>query len=220
MAVFYEVQHFLAAKDLPASVWESFSSHPRGANIMHPHAKKCRLSEEAGDPPKVGQCWVVCSRKLGNGDPSVDFVLSCTEGLLGNYPIFIFTTIPHSQLNSGAAASGISALVDELSPLVAITRVFSVFAPEPLAQRFASAWAEKHGVPLDPLQPIYYRAKLTYCTKETLRPPRQGAPAPSGGPRRANQSDIPTIAELCQAFAKDSVGILYSIRFRILTILP
>ena len=219
MAVFYDVQHFLAAKDLPNSVWESFSFHPRGANIMHSHAKKSRLSEEAGNPPKVGQCWVVCSRKLGNGDPSVDFVLSCTEGPLGNYPIFIFTTIPHNQLNSGATASGISALVDALSPLVAITRVFSVFAPEPLARRFASAWTEKHGIPLDS-DPEYYHAKLTYCTKETLRPPSQSTPAPNGRPRRANQSDIPTIAELCQAFAKDSVGILYSIRFRILTILP
>ncbi|CAL1695213.1 unnamed protein product [Somion occarium] len=172
---------------------------------MFPHAEKCREIEARVHSLTPGQFWIVCMTNQGGGHIFVDFVLSCTEGPLGSYPIFIFTTIPHGRLTSDPAASRISSLAYHLSLSVPTRRVFSVFAPEPVAQIFASIWTEHNGIPLDPIQAEYYAAKLMFCDRGTLR---EGVTSPEL--RRAVVGDIPKAAQLCYEFAAKSTPFVLS----------
>ncbi|KAK7694964.1 hypothetical protein QCA50_002152 [Cerrena zonata] len=203
MAAPYHVDVYTSALRLPKMVWDTFSSNPRSANIMYPHALKCHHLEDKGRQPAPDQFWIVCCTGANGSNMSVDFVLSCTRGPLGNYPIFIFTTVPHTQLDSNAAVVRISALVDHLSAYANVKRVFSVFAPELLARVFASIWTERKGIPLDPVLPEYYAAKLTYCNRESFN--RVEPPLYAGYLMRlANESDIPKVAPLCHGFSAES----------------
>lgn len=205
MAAPYQIRLYRSAQDLPELVWNTFDLHARSANIMYPHALKCRQSDADGNAIEPGQCWIVCSTEAGNGSTSVDFVLSCTRGPLGDYPIFIFTTYPYQQLTSEAAVNRVYALAHHLSPPVPVERVFSVFAPEPLACRFAAIWKEYKGI--DRVLPEYYAAKLTYCSRENFRSGEH--PVPAGTTvclRLANDYDIPKVAKLCYGFAAESVS--------------
>jgi len=171
---------------------------------MLPYAKKARqnpdLCGSAGS-----NIWLVCSTSGPSSfTASVDFVLSCTEGPLGSYPLFIYTPIPSIQLDPRHYIPRLRSLVHSLQQAVPSERVFSIFALEDVARAFASLWTKATGVTLE-RDPEYYAAKLTYCTRATLQ---SGQLTPlrdvAYDLRLARESDLPHVAELCCGFAATS----------------
>ncbi|KII94067.1 hypothetical protein PLICRDRAFT_171744 [Plicaturopsis crispa FD-325 SS-3] len=188
---------FYAAADLPSPVWSAFRASPEPANVMFPFALKALAAEREGRT--MEQVWIVCST-----DGDIDFVLSCYEGPLGAYPVFIFA--PHSAegLEINYMLPRIWNLVRQLHLTVSEHRVFSVFAPERVANIFAGLWTEVTGI--YPYPEPYYAAKLTYCTLRTLPPQRQPSQfdAFEYDLRLATEADIPQVAQLCLEFASTS----------------
>jgi len=199
LAADFTLKTYRRAVDLPAEVWETFSTHPKNSNIMFPHAKKAR--QVAGSTGN--NLWIVCSTLHSGG---VDFVLSCTEGPIGSYPVFIFTPITASRLEAelGFYIPRIRGLVRALQDIVPPERVFSVFALETISRAFASIWTAETGVPLDK-DAEYYAAKFTYCTRQSFRPRQQSLlPDVSYHLRLAGEGDIMDAAKLCHGFAAAS----------------
>lgn len=201
----FSLNTYTTALDIPSHVWDTFSSHSRASNIMYPYAIHCRNEGQEGRAAHA--IWIVCTTASlsTQAGPSVDFVLSCTDGYLGQYPVFIFTPLPHPVLHSHYARRRLQALARTLRTAQPSSRVFSVFAPEAVTNQFCSIWSTITGIPLDP-HPEYYAAKITYCTKRSFRP-RQNTLLPDVEYtlRLAQEHDVIGAAELCYAFAKESV---------------
>lgn len=197
----YMVEVYRTARSLPKDVWEALHANPRGSNVILPYAKQARQSPEH---PNV---WLVCSTsRPGSCTPSVDFILSCTGGPLGSYPLFIYTPIPTIQLAPSYYVPRMHSLIRKLQQSVPPERVFSVFALDPLSRCFASIWAQVSGIKLHQ-DPEYYAAKLTYCNVDTLQ---TGHLSPlrdvTYDLRLARESDVKNVAELCHGFATTSVS--------------
>ncbi|KAJ3521366.1 hypothetical protein NM688_g9025 [Phlebia brevispora] len=198
----YAIDTYTSALDLPDTVWESFAAFPRDSNVMYPHALKARRDEQEGRLTKG--LWIVCTSTNLLSSPSVDFVLSCTDGPLGSYPVFIFTPIPPSCLDSEYVHPRLEALARALLAAIPSHRVFSVFAPDAITLMFTSLWTDLTGVLLDP-EPRYYAAKITYCTKRSFRPRQTSIfPDVEYTLRLAREDDISGVAELCLGFARES----------------
>ncbi|KAG5636417.1 hypothetical protein H0H81_008127 [Sphagnurus paluster] len=182
-----------SAVDLPADALDAMRSHPRNANIVLPQVEKA-LAEPSGSP-----VWIVCK-----ADDKVEFVLAVTDGFMGAYPIFIFTTLPFEKLTDEYIRPSLENLAVALAASAVpapVRRVYSVFAPEPVALVFAEEWTRLSDISHDAKNP-YYAAKISYCTADTLAE-RQDIPA-NYNLRAAVSEDVPAIAELCYLFAKDS----------------
>ena len=202
----YTISTYESATDLPPHVWDAFQASPRDSNIMYPHALRAR-QQEADGRPSTG-IWIVCSTPhlLTRQSPSVDFVLSCTEGSLGQYPIFIFTPISPAHLDHDFIAPRLESIASALRQAVPTGRVFSVFAVDAVTIEFTSIWSRMTGVPLAP-QPDYYAAKGTYCTQRTFRPRSPSLFADMDYELRlARDADVAAAAELCYGFAAESVS--------------
>ncbi|KAG2363649.1 hypothetical protein BDR07DRAFT_1450589 [Suillus spraguei] len=128
---------------------------------------------------------------------NIRFILSCTEGPLGKYPVFI---VPAPWRHSA------DALLNEVD--FRKQRVFSVFSVEPVAEAFASAW-EKIAEIKRMAEP-YYDAFLSVCTPETLV---RNGPQPEDEDielRLAVPQDTDKISQLCQEFANTSFPFILS----------
>lgn len=194
-----------SAIDLPELVWETFRAYPCDANVMYPHAEKLRERERLGEPSS-GR-WITCTTSEPFAASTLEFVLSCTEGPLGSYPVFIFTTIPRKDQSSDYASRRIRAMIHLLARTVPPERVFSIFAPEQTTYMFARLWTEETGIQLAS-DPVYYAAKISYCTKRSFRPKRHTIlPDAAYELRLAREEDAVACAELCFRFAKESVSI-------------
>jgi hypothetical protein len=171
---------------------------------MDAHALKALARERAGEAPSQDELWIVCYSN--SPQPTIDFVLSCTNGPLGKYPIFIFTPHPYSQLTDEFIQPRILRLVHTLLGVVPLRRVYSIFAPHNVAATFAELWSTHTGVTLDQ-DPEYYAALLTFCTKRTFVN-RQMTINPElvYEIRPAVEDDIPEAAELCHGFAAEAVS--------------
>ncbi|KAI0031422.1 hypothetical protein K488DRAFT_79073 [Vararia minispora EC-137] len=189
------------ASHLPPQVWEAFRRRERDSNVMYPHALRA-CSIEGGEDV---QLWMTCStfHVAATGEPQLDLVLSCTEGVLGSYPLFIFANTPFDDLGDDFIRPRLDAIIQGLLNHVHPSRVFSVFAPEPVTRAFAALWSCYTNI--RPYQEPYYSAKLTYCTKSSLTRRQMTFFADLFYvPRLACDSDILVIAELCQGFAMTS----------------
>ncbi|TFK56734.1 hypothetical protein OE88DRAFT_51150 [Heliocybe sulcata] len=201
----YSVSSYKSPSQFPPYVWDALSSAERAANIVLPHALKYCEKEQLD-----GQYWIVCTTPENPHSPAVDFILSCTEGPLGTYPIFIFTTIPSPQLTSSYASPRIRGMARELHRLVPKERVFSVFAPEPITIMFADWWCRLTGISLAH-NPEYYAATFSHCTRDTFINRRMTyVPGMSYNIRPAVEKDQAAIARLCKAFAATSEPFLLS----------
>ena len=197
------VSLYTSASSLPSLVWETFRSYPCEANVMFPHAEKCREQERRGE--SSDGLWITCTTSERFTTTSLDFVLSCTRSPLGDYPVFIFTTLPSREHDCEHARRRICSIVRLLAQNVRLERVFSVFAPEQITRIFASTWADHTGVGLD-RDPVYYAAKSSYCTVQSFRPRQHSVlPGVSYDLRLARDEDAARCAELCHGFAKESV---------------
>jgi hypothetical protein len=202
------VQTYHSALSLPPSVWDFFASSQRHTNVIYPMAKNLIQQERNGVSLSPDTFWMTCSTaSSSNTDPTLDFVLSCTTGPQGTYPIFICTTVLFEELRADDVHPRIEELVRVLHTTVPLERVYSVFAPEPVTRVFASLWTQYTGVPLDQ-DPEYYSAKLTFCTPASLRDLRAATPEPERSYilRQAVEADIPAAADLCYGFAAVSVS--------------
>jgi hypothetical protein len=197
----FETTVYTSPRDLPESVWKYWRNIPYAANVQHPIAKKFLLEEQKSGVPVPDQCWIVL-QKHANGP--IEFVLSCTTGAVGNYPIFITSSKEYAS-NTIYPLPQMKALAEHLIQIVPSTRVYSIFAPEHITHPFVFAWTNLTGI--WPYQDPYYAAKLTYCTKDTLS--RRQATIPPYGRflmGKADDRDIAAVAELCYGFAKESVS--------------
>ncbi|KAK0212213.1 hypothetical protein DFS33DRAFT_1463661 [Desarmillaria ectypa] len=189
---------YTSATDFLHDMLPVLESNEANFNVLYPHALKCRAAEQSGQPPKPGQVWIV-----HDPEPRTQFILSCTTTEMGEYPIFITTTCPTSSLSLEFIRQPMFLLAKELYRIVPVPRVYSVFAPDAIAQHFATLWTELTGV--DHIPEPYYAAKLSFCTKATFRY-RQATMVPgvTYELRLAVASDIEEVAKLCHGFASES----------------
>lgn len=200
------VQSYHSATSLPSFVWDFFASHQEHTNVMYPVAQKLRQQERNGISPSSEVLWLTCSTThSSHTDPTLDFVLSCTPGSEGSYPIFICTTVRMAELTVEFIQPRIGELVQTLCASVPLERVYSVFAPEAVTRIFASLWTKFTGITLDQ-DPEYYSAKLTFCSPSSFRNRRGTLHSDrSFILRPAIEADIPAAAALCHGFAAVSV---------------
>ncbi len=206
----YLIEISTSASTVPEYVWDAWRAHARDSNVMLPHAENARHQESTGH--KSNGLWISCAPSTAYRAPAVDFVLSCTAGSLGSYPLFIFTPLPLDELDNDYVYPRLLALADALRTAVPVERVFSVFAPETITRLFVSIWTEITGVPLAP-SAEYYAAKISYCTKQSLRPRSISLlPGVEYDLRLAMEEDTLQVAELCYGFAVESVstGLLFN----------
>ncbi|KAG9222509.1 hypothetical protein CCMSSC00406_0002844 [Pleurotus cornucopiae] len=187
---------YLSARSIPPAILDLLQSQPRRANIILFSALRILQEEETeGRPSEKGQFWLVC-----RSAEQVDFVLSCTNGPLGTYPICIYTPHPADQMTESFCRPRLNKLVNALHKHVDQKRVFSVFAFETVSRIFAEFWKNLTG--LDYVD--YYAAKQAFCTKATfIKAPLMAEPE-RDNVRLAVEKDIEGVAELCFRFAQDS----------------
>ncbi|KAH7916418.1 hypothetical protein BJ138DRAFT_1108783 [Hygrophoropsis aurantiaca] len=156
------VQTYYSALAIPAHVWETMKLYPSTSNIILPYAEKALRAEASGTALSGRNLWITYARP----GQQVEFVLSCTEGALGTYPIFIFTSIPITQIEEAYLEHPIYLLAKTLLDVVGLERVFSVFAVEPVTLKFAAVWSELTGI--NTYAEPYYDATFSYCTKKSF----------------------------------------------------
>lgn len=201
------VQTYHSALSLPPSVWDFFASHQQHTNVIYPVAKKLLQQELNGTPPSPDALWMTASTThSSHTDPTLDFVLSCTPGPEGSYPIFICSTVPVKDLTADLIHPRMEEIVRALYAMIPLERVYSVFAPETVATIFASLWTKYTGISLDQ-DPEYYSARLTFCSPSSFRNRRATLHSDKSFILRpAIEADIPAAAVLCQGFAAVSVS--------------
>ncbi|KAL1951577.1 hypothetical protein VTO73DRAFT_726 [Trametes versicolor] len=186
----------------PPALWECFKAEPRNSNIIYAHAAKLRSTGIVTAPGPPVDVWIVCWRQ--GPAPIIEFVLSCTTGPLGAYPVFIYTPLPSEYLALGFIQPRIHSIIGYLQSYVAPERVFSVFALDPVADAFAAMWTAMTRVPLA-TQPVYYHAQFMSCDRTTFKPGAQNGTARTPGPLRlAVPDDHIGVAALCHGFAASS----------------
>lgn len=203
------VQRFTTSSEIPGLVWQTLRVHERNANVILPYLERCHAMERSGSLLPTPQLWISCTTFHRDAAPSVDFVLSSTEGPLGPYPVFIVTTLSRT-VSQESVRRRLQSMAFELQRAVHPSRVFSVFALEPIARSFAAIWTAYTGIPLHPTEPEYYAARISYCTKHTFKNHESSPPSPDIRLRLATTADVPQVARLGHGFAAESVRILHA----------
>lgn len=189
-----------SARDVPPEVCAALGRDPR-SNIILPKLESCRASESRGYKLDPDEFWIVCSTRRGS-EKVLDFMLSCTYGITGKYPVFIYSPKSESDLTRTFIDARVELMVAKLLTVVSTRRVYSVFANDAVARSFASCWKTQTGI--SAIQKPYYAALFSLCTPATLTP----APMPNGNLRMrpALPADAAQIAVLCRGFAEESVS--------------
>ncbi|KAF4563103.1 hypothetical protein EYR40_007177 [Pleurotus pulmonarius] len=193
------------ASDIPTHIWDSLKSNEWHTNTVLPHLIKRRAEEQEQHAVRHGEFWITCCTP---GSPSsVDLVLSCTDGPVKKYPIFIASIHPYARLTPDFLDERIYILAEALAKVVSPSRVYSVYAAEPISLQFMHAWAERTGIQPEPTP--YYASKVSHCTKDTLiEPPiRQAHHRSRQGTsecRLAQSPDLEDLVKLCFGFSVES----------------
>lgn len=198
------VTTYRRASDIPAGIISYLKGDPR-SNILLPTLQKARSNEAKGYRLQEDEFWIITHTVLPtqNGTQNcIDFVLSCTFGVIGKYPIFIYGTRSIQQLSEGYLESRMSRIIQELVSQVSTRRIYSVFAVDPVASSFARHWTNATGIAVIP-EP-YYASKFSWCTAATLAAPLDLDHTVKM--RQASESEIMQIARLCFGFAAESVS--------------
>ncbi|KIK62235.1 hypothetical protein GYMLUDRAFT_42181 [Collybiopsis luxurians FD-317 M1] len=198
-----DISVYNRASDIPQDVVVALQSNAVRTNVTLPLIEKTRLRENAGDVD-FDQLWITCVAIDDEGRRTPELILSCTKNDLGTYPIFISPTIPASHLTEEFVIHRLRLLMVVITAKIPTERVYSIFAPELVAEVFAELWYEMKGVA--PYEEPYYAAKLSFCSKKTFRN-RQATDMGARGRyilRPAVMSDLRGVAALCFQFAKES----------------
>jgi ribosomal protein S18 acetylase RimI-like enzyme len=190
-----------SARDLIQHAGPHLEARARESNIIYPHALDLKSKEENGEAVLPNQLWITCWTRNPRGH-SLDFVLSCTSHLLGDYPIFIYCNHLASSLTDAFVRPRVQALALALSGQVPPTRVFSIFSLKSVTDAFVDEWTALTGVaPI--LDDPYYLATSSFCSRESFKGARQ--PLELGHVmRRATMDDLEECATLCREFADTS----------------
>ena len=195
---------YICASDIPQRVLDVLENHVYSANVILPQIEKSRESQVRGD-----QLWIVYQL-----DGEIVYVLAVTEGPMGSYPAFIFTTKRVEALAGPSFDSQMEELARELCGRVNPRRIYSVFAVQPICVKFCDIWSQLTGITI--VKGLYYDSLISYCTRETLRMDNQ-RPAPHDFKlRRAEPCDIEMVALMCQAFSDESVRHFSLPKYRII----
>jgi len=207
---------FRHASDLLPKVEHALLQNEAAANVILPFAKKA-----LNFPRDDKQLWIA----LYDEAESIEFVLSCTEGPLGKYPIFIVASKSPAQIAQDE--EGGRDIADSLKPLVTSLlkevppqRVFSVFSIARVAETFAEIFVartpQEHDIRLGDR---YYDATFTFCTSETfnesldLKFPLREFEDIAISLQRADLSHLEGIKVLCKEFCETSVSTIYVVQY-------
>ena len=193
------VTSYKSSRDIPSDVCAVLARDPR-SNIILSKIESYRTSEGRGHELRSDEFWIVCSTGR-RGENVVDFVLSCTYGITGKYPVFIYSPKPESELTRTFIDPRVDMMVAKLLSTVSTRRVYSVFAIDAVAKSFAEAWKAYTGIMA--IKEPYYAAKFSFCTPARLAQ----TPKPDGGVRMrlALPGDAAQVASLCRGFSEESV---------------
>ncbi|TFY81996.1 hypothetical protein EWM64_g2024 [Hericium alpestre] len=196
----HSIHVYRRASTLPFHVWVALLRDEHKFNIILPHALQT-LSAESSDNVHL---WMTCSTfDSVRPEPTLDFVLSCTQGAFGSYPLFIVPIAPFEDLTADYLRPRLEQLVSAVLREVPVERVFSVFAPDPVTYMFADLWSRYTGI--GAYAEPYYAAKLSYCTPETFIDRKASVhPDLTYVPRLAVDADVAAAAALCKGFAATS----------------
>ena len=198
----FSISTYTNVRTFPQNLWDTLRAHSGRSNVILSHAEKALTTCE---PPIRKECWITCS--AFDSSETIDFILSCTDNSMGSYPIFLFSTRHASELSEEYLLPRLSPLVRALYSAVDVSRVFSIFAPEPVTQMFTYLWMEYTGVRF--VREPYYAATFTVCTKRThIDRSMSVHPSLKYNIRPATESDIENVAELCYGFALGSASYL------------
>ncbi|KAL1744822.1 acyl-CoA N-acyltransferase [Schizophyllum fasciatum] len=197
------IHTYTRPSQIPDAVWNTLEEHAASANIVYAGALKTRRQEEQRNRPAApGQAWITSSVLTRNG-PVVDFILSCSDGAMGGYPVFIFTTHRISSLNRDNLYPRLGPIAEALLKAVPTHRVYSVFAPDIIATTFTEIWQKLTAIA--PERELYYHAAFSRLPRRAFR---DRAPSNIHGMdfqlRPAVDADIPRVAALCKGFASTS----------------
>jgi hypothetical protein len=185
---------FTRASDIPPQVISTLERHGHAANVILPQIEKSRQSEPSGS-----QLWIV-----HQSDRDIEYVLAVTEGQMGPYPAFIFTTKRARDLTGPLFDSQMEELAQELHGRVNPRRIYSVFAVQPICAKFCDIWSKLTGIPIE--DGPYYDSILSYCTPQTLRHDNQRPALHDFEMRPATPGDLEMVAVMCQGFSEESVS--------------
>ena len=226
------VVHHDSAIDFLSATFPTLRRHEESANIVFAHALKLLESEAAltgchfinesdvnswwKQRTRTTQSTAARSRVKPNEPfwltvwtsptsflpPTLDIVLACVRGSLGDYPIFLWTPKTPAPISSSWFMPRTELLAARLADIVPPQRVFSVFGMTPLVKSFTRCWSDLVKCPIE-LEP-FYAAHYTYCNLETFKEAIHSLPS-GDNIRRANVEDVVAVAKLCKEFADDSV---------------
>ncbi|KAK2463050.1 hypothetical protein APHAL10511_004705 [Amanita phalloides] len=189
------ISTYTKASDIPTWMLDTLNHHGHRANVILPNIEKFKKS-----PPKSGQLWIAYA-----SEQKLEHMIAVTDGPMGPYPAFIFTTKPLATLHDPSLTAQMSELAQTLKANINVRRIYSVFAAEPICTVFCRIWTELTGICTEKRPYPYYDSLSSFCTRETLR---LDDPRPVSGyeffPRLARNSDIEMVALMCQGFAHDS----------------
>ncbi|KAF9041168.1 hypothetical protein BDP27DRAFT_1435089 [Rhodocollybia butyracea] len=197
-----EINAYDLAASIPEYVWDALRQNPVRTNVVLPLAEKARLHEAKTLDDQ--QLWLTCVSTTESDSKRVDLVLSFSRNTLGDYPLFIVPTVPFSHLTQQFLVPRLQSLMLAIQKFVPRSRVYSVFAPEPVAELFARLWSDSTGIWHYP-EP-YYAAQLSFCTQRSFKN-RQATTMREGSHynlRPAIPSDLLAVANLCLEFSQGS----------------
>ncbi|EIW87018.1 hypothetical protein CONPUDRAFT_116004 [Coniophora puteana RWD-64-598 SS2] len=184
---------FKTARSLLDAYGKDLKACAGPANIILPIAEKACYANDGRNT------WLIY-KKSEISSPLL--ILSCTQGDMGAYPIFIFTPLSIAELQHEDIDGAVRELCQTLLGAVERKRVYSVFAVKPVAETFATVWSEVSGVAAIP-EP-YYDATFSYCTKSSITRSHSYRPDLVFELRRGQYEDIEGIAMLCRDFSRTS----------------
>ena len=185
------------ASDLSVVARKALEGVPVEAGVILPTFNKCLELDKVGQSPP-DHLWIAIYSRLG----TVALVLSCTDGYMGAYPVFIVNTSP---INDSDLAWCMHQSTLTLQRHVPVERVYSVFGPIKITQLFCGMWTQLTGVQAE--KHPYYDAKISCLRRrESLQQPVTPSESSTPDVGLATQADILPIARLCYAFASDSVS--------------
>ncbi|KAG8729037.1 hypothetical protein FRC11_009642, partial [Ceratobasidium sp. 423] len=198
-----------SAIDFLSVAFEPLSRGEEQSNLVLSLALKIQERAQQMQPGTTASrdLWVcVWTTKASSRSPTVksslDFVFALNDNQFGGYPLFIWSGYPSSDLSPSFIEHRVQLAAMRLYKLVPSQRIFSVFGLVPVVCAFRSVWAHISGHNPEPT-PLY-AARLSYCTKLTLKPALSRLPH-GDSLRVAEMKDLEEVAVLCQGFAQESV---------------
>ncbi|RXW22374.1 hypothetical protein EST38_g3487 [Candolleomyces aberdarensis] len=195
----YDVQISKSTKDFPQNALAVLEANAVKANTILPTFLKRRDEEQKGIVSNE-YLWLVCY----DSRTEPQYIVSCTKGMMGAYPIFIFTTKASQDLKDDEVDCAMQAICEAFDTCISRRRVYSVFAVDRVAERFAATWSQWTNI--EAYSTPYYDSTISFLSKRNFVLPRQKTLLTDiqYDLCPATQEDIPAIGKLCEMFAAES----------------